>query len=879
MAGFYQSINDEFGPEVRATLKEYADNNRRMSNMVVRKDFLIRCRKEGLFPSHIQNSFKCVFQLLEERSPYLRNLESCITTFKRKVLSLEIRHTYFRIKQLRAMEQQLRAKLSGELPESRYTTFFASQEIFFERQTTSNRQKTSNKFERLLATMIDHCSSRSPSLNEKAIHNATEITLPEKVELLLSLGPKFALPSTNVAEMPFYHLLADVESVIQTHQDADVQERTRCRVANNIQNFIHRQQHAGPMHPNERFLKEAERETRSFLKQHPNLYVLKADKGNKTVIMHKQDYVARMDQLLADTNTYEKTQRDPTSAFQTKNNGIVRRLENLGLLDAATARRLRTYKAVCPRIYGQPKTHKPGLPLRPVVPCMTSPSYELSKFVGAIIQRSLHSKYNISDSFKFCELVNTVTLPEGHVMVSFDVVSLFTCIPQTLVRKSIIKHWDEIGTHTDICLDLFLEVTAFCIECSYFSFNGSFYKQKFGTAMGNPLSPMIADLVMEDILDQAVEAVPFPIPYLKKYVDDLFLALPGDKIEMVQEIFNSQDENLQFTVEREQNNRLPFLDMVMTRNQNQTITTEWYMKPISSGRFLNYRSLHSFNQKMNVAFNFAKRVYTFTTNHREEEVESVIRRQLLVNDYPNTLISRVINRVKLHRQQVDTAMEANENRPDEGETVFRSLTNIDGLSQQIIKTLRREYPTRIATKTTNTVGAILPQIKDKTPNDEQSNIIYKINCDNCDGCYIGMTTTKLKTRISGHRSNVRRLTTLREAGHTNADAAIISIREKTALVDHAAENDHVFRLDDVKILDRTQKPSNLPILESCHIYNTPHTVNKRTDTDNLNVVYAGLLHSIMNVKRTKSNNQNRPNVNMTQTDDTDTTETEHTTHE
>ncbi|XP_062701702.1 uncharacterized protein LOC134285246 [Aedes albopictus] len=348
---------------------------------------------------------------------------------------------------------------------------------------------------------------------------------------------------------------------------------------------------------------------------------------------------------------------------------------------------------------------------------------------------------------------------------------------------------------------------------------------------------------------------------------------------MVQEIFNSQDENLQFTVEREQNNRLPFLDMVMTRNQNQTITTEWYMKPISSGRFLNYRSLHSFNQKMNVAFNFAKRVYTFTTNHREEEVESVIRRQLLVNDYPNTLISRVINRVKLHRQQVDTAMEANENRPDEGETVFRSLTNIDGLSQQIIKTLRREYPTRIATKTTNTVGAILPQIKDKTPNDEQSNIIYKINCDNCDGCYIGMTTTKLKTRISGHRSNVRRLTTLREAGHTNADAAIISIREKTALVDHAAENDHVFRLDDVKILDRTQKPSNLPILESCHIYNTPHTVNKRTDTDNLNVVYAGLLHSIMNVKRTKSNNQNRPNVNMTQTDDTDTTETEHTTHE
>ncbi|XP_062707860.1 uncharacterized protein LOC134288123 [Aedes albopictus] len=397
--------------------------------------------------------------------------------------------------------------------------------------------------------------------------------------------------------------------------------------------------------------------------------------------------------------------------------------------------------------------------------------------------------------------------------------------------------------------------------------------------MGNPLSPMIADLVMEDILDQAVEAVPFPIPYIKKYVDDLFLALPEDKIEMVQELFNGQDENLQFTIEREKENRLPFLDMVLTRNLNQAITTEWYMKPISSGRFLNYRSLHSFSQKMNVAFNFAKRVYTFSTNSRDNEVESVIRRQLLINDYPNTLISRVINRVKLRRQEVETAMEANENRPDEGETVFRSLTNIEGLSQQIIKTLRREYPTRIATKTTNTVGAILPPIKDKTDNDDQSNVIYKIDCNNCDGCYIGMTTTKLKTRISGHRSNVRSLTTLREAGHTNSDAAIISIREKTALVDHTAENDHVFRLDDVKILDRTQKPSNLPILESCYIYNTPHTVNKRTDTDNLNVVYAGLLHSITNLKRTRTNNQNRTNVNITRTNHTDTIITDHTTHE
>lgn len=692
MAGFYQSINEEFGPEVRTTMKEFADNNRKLSNMQVRKEFLIRCRQNGMFPSHIQNSFKCIFQLLEERSPYLQKLENCIATFKKRVLNLEIQHTYFRIKQLRSAEQQLRSKIQEAVPENRHAPFFASQRSFFERQTDSNRERTNNKFHRLLSSTLGNCLEQAPTLNEKALHNATEVVLPEKVAILLSLGPKFALPFTNVASIPFFHLLADVESIIKTNSDTDIQDRTRCRVANNIQNYIHRQQHTGTNHPNQRFLVEAEQEAKQFLKQHPELYVLRADKGNKTVIMQKEEYVMRMERLLADTNTYEKTRRDPTASFQAKNNELVRRLENLGLLDATTARKLRTYKAVCPKIYGQPKTHKPGLPLRPVVPCMTSPSYDLSKYVGAIIQKSFHSKYSIPDSYHFCEMINTTRLPEGHIMVSFDVVSLFTCIPIALVRRSIINHWGEICEQTHICLDLFVEVVCFCIECSYFSFNGSFYKQKFGTAMGNPLSPIVAELVMEDLLDQAVEAVPFDIVFLKKYVDDLFLILPADKVEMVLNIFNQQDQHLQFTVEREEQNRLPFLDMVAVRSENQTIKTEWYMKPIASGRFLNYRSLHSFHHKMNVAFNFAKRVFTFSTNCRLDEIRKVIKRQLLINDYPKSLISRVINKTQHTRQPTDTAMEANENEPNESETVFRSLTNIEGLSNQIIKTLRRDYP-------------------------------------------------------------------------------------------------------------------------------------------------------------------------------------------
>lgn len=188
-----------------------------------------------------------------------------------------------------------------------------------------------------------------------------------------------------------------------------------------------------------------------------------------------------------------------------------------------------------------------------------------------------------------------------------------------------------------------------------------------------------------------------------------------------------------------------------------------------------------------------------------------------------------------------------ENEPDT--TTYCSLTSIDGLTNRIVKTLRQDYPDlKIATKHNKTIRSLLPSVKDKTPYEQQSNVVYKIDCADCNACYVGMTTTKLKTRISGHKSNLKKLHTLQQAGYTNEDAAIIQVKDRTALVSHAAAMNHNFKLDETKILDRTHKPRNLPILESCHINNTQHTVNKRTDTDNLHAAYAGVLHLLVNAE-------------------------------
>ena len=133
----------------------------------------------------------------------------------------------------------------------------------------------------------------------------------------------------------------------------------------------------------------------------------------------------------------------------------------------------------------------------------------------------------------------------------------------------------------------------------------------------------------------------------------------------------------------------------------------------------------------------------------------------------------------------------------------------------------------------------------KSPTDfDRTSCIYSINCNQCNGKYIGQTQNKLKTRISGHQTNMNTLNKLLNTGHIITDQEVLKVRAQTALVDHAAVNSHDFDLKGARILDTTYKTSNLNILESCHIFNTDNTVNVREDTDNLHAAYGGFLHAL-----------------------------------
>ena len=69
-----------------------------------------------------------------------------------------------------------------------------------------------------------------------------------------------------------------------------------------------------------------------------------------------------------------------------------------------------------------------------------------------------------------------------------------------------------------------------CVSNSSFNFQNISYKQKSGFPMGCPLSPIAADIVMDDLETKCVASLPFKLPFFFRCVDDIITAVPANEI-------------------------------------------------------------------------------------------------------------------------------------------------------------------------------------------------------------------------------------------------------------------------------------------------------------------------------------------------------------
>lgn len=118
------------------------------------------------------------------------------------------------------------------------------------------------------------------------------------------------------------------------------------------------------------------------------------------------------------------------------------------------------------------------------------------------------------------------------------------------------------------------------------NYNNIIYKQIFGVAIGSPIALALAELVIPKYV---YDNINFNHLFLYTYVDDFFCILPNNEIELTLQLFNSYHNRLNFTIEKENNKSLAFLDTTIY-GESSHLYTKWHSKNYASNRFLNFHS-------------------------------------------------------------------------------------------------------------------------------------------------------------------------------------------------------------------------------------------------------------------------------------------------
>ena len=186
---------------------------------------------------------------------------------------------------------------------------------------------------------------------------------------VLAKGPNFAV---TPRQPPNLEYITAIEAACTKLSQQDAEE-LRADV-----NRVLRSSH--PPKPN---LTKAQNIALRELKRDRDHIVLTADKGVAMVVMDKQDYINKANQLL-NQNTYKVISKDPTTTIKNKLINILRVIKTKTGLGSYSYKAMYPTGCVPPKFYGLPKIYKPDTPLRPIVSSCGSVTYgvakELAKF-------------------------------------------------------------------------------------------------------------------------------------------------------------------------------------------------------------------------------------------------------------------------------------------------------------------------------------------------------------------------------------------------------------------------------------------------------------------------------------------------------------------
>lgn len=666
------------------------------------------------------------------------------------------------------------------------------------------------------------------NVNDSAIYNDTDIIFSEDEIKLLSKGLKFCYFPDRIKlkqiQAEFENLFIQLSFHIKSQNNLT---KLKVCLVNGYSNFV--SSFFFDRRTDRNFSKNIHDLISSIREkvEKYNLVVIRADKGNTVVIIRRTNYVSKMLNILSDTSKFKCVNEESSIDRLRKFQSFLRYHHKQGVFTDDEYAELFPTSTSIPTMYGLPKTHKAGIPLRPILSMAGCFNHAFAKWIGKRLERLREAKSIARDSFSL-GFLGSPNLTDGY-FVSYDVVSLFTNIPldqtidltlnQLYPRNSGVPAKDQ--RFAGMSKTIFKRSLDWCLRNNTFIFDGKYYVQTDGIAMGSPLAPILADIFMNHVLESKITRESdgnnnfldvifnshnnfeqFNLRLFVRYVDDT-LAVFNNRSDALRflDYLNSLHENLEFTMEQECDDKIPFLDLLIIRNRDTNcIDLTVYRKPTHSGVFTDFTSFSPFHYKMGLVRTLVTRAYRLCSTWTLFDLEiKEITKLLMQNGYTRSFIENIV------KSQLDKLYsdEPYKKFGPEPKHIFIRLPYLGDASSRLLGSinscLNQFKLGTISVKILHNFSRLEGNFhfKDKQPKHLLNGVVYQITCS-CGLRYVGETSRCLKVRFDEHCK--KEGTNMTEVGK------------------HLAESpDHTIAFDEVKVLAFEQSTRKRRYLESLFI--------------------------------------------------------------
>ena len=524
------------------------------------------------------------------------------------------------------------------------------------------------------------------------------------------------------------------------------------------------------------------------LKKDKDLLITRPDKGNAVVLLQRKDYISKMQSILSQQDKFIRigpaANNDTTLQQERALQALLLRAVKRKELTREIYEKIRPVGSSRPRMYGLPKIHKTGAPLRPILSMIGAPQHAMAGWLTEVLQPVLekYSGRTIKDSFHFCSNIEDFLQHHeaaGTFMCSYDVVSLFTNIPlaETINICLDTLYRDEDVSKPDIPEALLHKLLVKATTEVEFSFDDVIYRQIDGVAMGSPLGPVLANIFVGSC-EAKIDVAGWPLMY-NRFVDDTFSIFNNQQESLdFFSVLNNLHPALRFTAESEADNKLPFMDVLVHRSDN-TFRRSVYRKPTFSGLYTRWDSFGPTQPKIALIKSLTSRAVRICSTSKLKDELTTLKELFSDNGYPSQVVEKAILEVMQKMSgrsecerigQTVREVSASANRggaeppppaepPDPSDVVVdrdRVMLRLPWLGA--VSNRYRKLATQAVTECFplvkplvlfTTRPAFSGRVKDVLPTTSRSNIIYQFTCS-CGHTYVGRTSQRLSERMKQH---------------------------------------------------------------------------------------------------------------------------------